>query len=286
MTENTIYCEKCYQIFQDVQSLQRHTRKNTNSCYQSYLLICQKIDEQRNVVTELKTQLEALCEEHIDELNLKDRQIKVLEEQKKEFDQKMKDLEEKHKLEITNLIYVQPGVKNRTDVYENIKSQKVVSNFETLIDSTNIDIKTLRSALKLGVEGDLLLFKKIFFDNFTKETCCIRVRDFARDKYQVFDGKEWLTVTLDHIVDQFMLKVFSKYKPVIAEKHAQQDAVDEKYPRWKYKKRNMEEFDRINDMYTEETTHYGTLAAMTPEHASQLKVKIRSMISENKSLIE
>jgi hypothetical protein len=283
MVDNPIYCKKCYQIFLDNTSLQRHIKKNTNNCYNSNLLIINAvndvIDRHRNDFINQKTMYEDALDEQKNVLEQKNELIFDLEK-------KIKYLEEKHKLEIVNLIHTRPNIKDRMAVYNNMQSREIVANFETVVETTPLDIQTLRNCLKNGYEGDLLLFKKIFFDNLSKESRCIKIRDFARDKYQIFDGQEWLTVTLNHIVEQFMSQIFERYKPVIAEKHAKQAEVDEKFPKWKYKKKNMAEFDRINDLYVDESTHFSELATMDLNHLVKIKTGIRSMISQNKSLIE
>lgn len=277
--QKTIHCEQCCRTFTRTSDLDEHKKNPPKTCYASSIIINKLIDQQRNALIAQKDMFEATIYDQVSVIEQKNNQIFCLE-------QKIKDLEEKHKLEILNLIHVQPGIKNRTNAYNNVKSQETVANFETIIETTPLDIQTLRNCLKNGYEGDLLLFKKIFFDTIPKESRCIKIRDFARDKYQIFDGQEWLTVTLNYIVEQFMSQIFERYKPVIAEKHAKQAEIDEKFPKWKYKKKNMIEFDRINDLYVDESTHFSELATMDQNHLVKIKTGIRSMITQNKSLIE
>ena len=117
-----------------------------------------------------------------------------------------------------------------------------------------------------------------------KESRCIRIKDFARDKYQVFDGKEWLTVTLNYICEQYMLRIFEQYRPVIDEKQEKLNQINERYPRWKYPKKNMFAFDNITDMYATETTHFGELAIVETDLLNQIKIGVKTMLSAaNKS---
>jgi hypothetical protein len=238
-----IVCEFCMQTFNRNDNLIRHLNNRPESCIERERLINERVAQ--------KTQV---------------------------LEQKIKEHETRFEKTVDELIHSNPGIRNRKKVVDDLEAQKKIPNFETIITTAEISIEQLRIALKLGAEGDLLLFKKIILDPYTQKTRCIKIRDEARDKYQIFDGKEWVTVKLGYIVEKIMDQCRERYIPVIKEKHAKLDEIDSKIPPWKYPKKNMKAYDAINDQYIDESKHYGELNAIDTELALQIKNGIQNLL--------
>lgn len=236
-------CEFCMQTFNRVDSHARHIKNRPDSCIERERLINDKFAQ--------KTQ---------------------------ELEQKIKEQEVRFEKTVDELIHSERGIKNRKKVVEDLESQKKIPNFETIITTADISMEQLRNTFKLGAEGDLLLFKKIVLEPYTQKTRCIRIRDGARDKYQIFDGDEWVTVKLGYIAEKIMDQCRERYIPVIKEKHAQLDEVDKKWPPWKHNEKNMKAYAEITDRYTDESRHYAELNAVDAGLVSLIKTGIQNML--------
>lgn len=162
-----------------------------------------------------------------------------------------------------------------------IQSRKKIKNFETILADSNFDIKVIRNCCNAEADGDIVMFKRAIIDNTPKEEQCVRIRDFARDKYQYFNGSDWETVSLRFITEMFMDQLYEQYKKIIlGEKHKEIDELNIKYPRWdpKYTDLNNTEFDAITDKYSDASYHYSSLAVYSDDLRNDISTGIKGLL--------
>lgn len=216
------------------------------------------------------------CEEVEKRLQLKIELAK--EEVRKEYEQRLTSIEEKNKTVIDSLIHAPIGVKNRQRVIDNNNASEKIRNFERVVNCTEIPAATLRKTVELMADGDILLFRRIFIDNVKPEQRCLRVKDFAREKFEYFDGTTWVTTTLTYIAEHFASRLHSKYKFLIFEKYRKVQEIDYIYHTPEQVEENMELVNELCWEYSNITEHVTKLGILDPEFINQIKRGIRGLL--------
>lgn len=241
-------CDYCYQSFTRKINLKQHQKHRPPQCLRAEQMATMKIN------IEIQKELD-----------------------KKEAEWKKKD---EHNMKVQEqLINSKPTIRERKKIVENNKAQlNKIPKFETVIFNADIKPETLRECMRSGAEGDAILFKQYYLDGIPKDQRCIRPSDISRDKYQYFDGKEWCTTSLLYIVDMVADQLWRVYAPLIKEKNDVLDKVDKKFPPWVDKAKNMVEYDKICDQYTDESFHNSKLLCLPDEFKYDLRDRIRMML--------
>lgn len=249
MSENneTFECPKCKESFTRKDNLARHQQRDKKKC------------------EEAEKKLRHMIELAKDEV-------------RKEYEQRLNSIEEKNKTVIDSLIRAPIGVKNRQRVVDNNNALEKIRNFERVVMCTEIPEETLRETVELMADGDILLFRRIFIDNVKPEHRCIRVKDFAREKYEYFDGFTWVTTTLTWIAEHFASRLHSKYKFLIFEKALKVKDIDYIYYRPEQVEENMELVNELCWEYANITEHVTKLGILESEFINQLKRGIRGLL--------
>lgn len=128
--------------------------------------------------------------------------------------------------------------------------------------------------------GDIILFRKIYIDYTEPQFRCIRVKDFGRDKYQYFDGTEWVTTTLTFIAEYFANELHKKYKFMIFEKSDRIAEIDRMYPGMDFAEQNAQEIDDITVNYAKITEHVTKLGVLDSDFINEIKRGIRGVIGK------
>jgi hypothetical protein len=239
-------CPHCDEEFENSKQVKDHIRKNTSSC--------QKI---RNILAKKEASIKA------------------------EYEQRINIIQEKNKKVVDAIVNVPASVKDRQRELENVEGQGKIANFERVMHCTKIPQEVLRDTVELMADGDVILFKRVFIEHTEPDLRCVRVKDFARDKYEIYDGTAWVTTTLDHIVRVFAEDLHKKYRFLIDEKYKKVREIDLLFPP-KYErfyKINAEKVDELSIEYANITEHITKLGVHDAEFLGQIKRGIKGVLS-------
>jgi hypothetical protein len=255
-----IECEYCFKEFTRPDNLNQHLKNRPVNCL--------KIEKRFQEMFDKK------IKPYVD--NAK---AKGYLEASQQYENKIGDLQSTQTNIIQEIVNA-PSTISRKKKLEDIKSRNKIKNFKTILKTTNFDIKTIRNCCFALADGDIVMFKRSIIDNTPKDEQCIRIKDFARDKYQYFNGSDWVTAPLKSITEMFMDQLYNEYKKVIIEKHKEIDEVDKKYPRRhpKYTDLNNKEFDAITDKYFDASFHYSSLAVYCDKFRTAIMNGIKELL--------
>jgi phage FluMu protein Com len=244
----TLKCKKCNKIFTKARNLRRHLKENPENC--------------KKIQDSIKH-------------SIKDTSKKIEED----YEQRLTIIQENNKKVVDALIHAPAGVKNRQRVIENVNAQEnKIRNYETVVASTEIPEETLRKTVELMAEGDIILFRRIFIDHVKPELRCIRVKDFARDKFEFFDGKTWVTTTFTWLVEHFAQELHKKYKFLIFEKAQKVKDIDMMYYKDTQLKQNMRAINELCWEYANITEHVTKLGINDPDFINEIKRGIKGLL--------
>jgi hypothetical protein len=243
-------CPKCREPLARRRDIAKHLRRNTDRCNE----VAARLEAQ---AVELKQQAAA------------------------ELEARINIMQENNKKVIDNLVNTQPGPKERRRVIENFEAQGKILNFENVVRKTKIPEDVLRVTVELMAEGDIILFRRIFIDHVDPQFRCIRVKDFAREKYEFFDGETWVTTTLTNIVDQFAKALHSKYKFLIMEKAKKVSKIDNKYHPYNDSEKIAKEIDDICIEYANITEHVTKLGIQDQDFMNEIKRGISGYLANS-----
>jgi transcription elongation factor Elf1 len=244
-TDKKFNCPKCNLSFTRERNLNRHLKKNTENCR---LLEQQRLKEAEQIKTEYE------------------RRINVIEEKKNNV--------------IERLANVPGTIKEKRQVIQNLSADGKIIDFEKAVFRTEIPKSVLRNTVELMSAGDIILFRKIYIDYIEPQYRCIRVKDFGRDKYQYFDGTEWVTTTLTFIAEHFANELHKKYKFMIFEKSDRIAEIDRMYPGMDFAEQNAQEIDDITVSYAKITEHVTKLGVLDSDFINEIKRGIRGVIGK------
>lgn len=261
-------CEHCFQVFTRKINLKLHMQNRPPQC----LRVEQKTLEKKN--KEIQDALEKK------EAELRQRFDVQMKQIDRNYADNIKNLQETNDKVVEQLVHSKPTIRDRKKIVENNNAQLIkIPNFETVILNTEFPLKTIRKCLKAGIGGDIYIFKKCYLEKIPKEQRCIVPTDTARDKYKYFDGKEWCTSSLLYLIEEVIARqLHSIYQPVIKEKLATLEKIDKEYPPWEDSEKNMIEYDKVVDQYSDETTHNGQLLYLPDDFKHDLRDQLRDLI--------
>lgn len=262
-----------------------------------------KLAEQNAEITKLSRQKakieQKLAEQKIEiaELAKKEAEYKAeiakLIEQKAEVEKKLveqkAEIVEKHEMVVDQLIYSKPAVRERKKVVKDIRSRKKIPAFRSVLENAKeiYKLDDLKIYIRLDGEGDIMIFKDLFIDRPDPSERCINTLDSARDKYEIFDGNHWITMKLRDIVDIVMDSLANLYYPVLNEKHAMLDNVDQKYPRWSGDdsiiEQNIQAYNEVTDMFISATEHHASLLSKKEDLHNEIKNGIQGLLLKMKN---
>jgi len=244
---NNLYeCQHCFKRFTRNQGLQRHLKIPSKTCA--------KI---RETINEKNRQTQQELNEKMEELN---------EKMNEKMEEKLEEKDKTHLETIKQLVHTKPGIRNRKQALLDIQARnEEVVTFEDVIANTEIPEDWLRETVKEFARGDLKIFEKYFFKELPRQKWCFRIRDAARDRYQYFDGTDWITVPLKQIAKIFCEQMWHKYQFLLREKHSKLAEVNEKWPCSfidfdnPNRAKNQYEFDLVSSIYQDESRHAAEL---------------------------
>lgn len=248
-------CQFCCQDFSSVKYLNRHLKNRPDQCLK----------------------LEKKCNE------------KIEKEVERRLNEQKNKLVEKHEKVVDQLIHTKPDVRQRKKAVENVKAVAVVPAFRSVLRNAigKYSSKQLKERIRLGAEGDIMIFKDLFIDTPTPEERCIRVKDQARDKYEIYDGTTWNAMKLRDIVDIVMDNMADLYFPVLKEKHAMLDEVDRKYPRWSNDESivdmNIKVYNEVTDLFTTASEHHASLISKEDDLNAAIRNGIQGLLLQVKN---
>jgi len=248
----TMVCPYCGTKFNKRKQASRHINHRPD--------ICKKIETVVNVQTAKIT--------------------KSLSELRAEYEQRINTIQEKNKKIVDTIVNVPASVKNRQREVENVECQGKIVNFERVMHRTIIPESVLRDTVDLMADGDILLFKRVFIEHTEEKMRCVRIKDFARDKYEYYDGKEWVTTTLDYIINHFAEELHKKYKFLIDEKWRKVKEIDAIFPP-KYERFyeiNAKKVDDLSIEYANITEHVTKLGVHDSDFLGQIKRGIKGFL--------
>lgn len=263
MDDVSYECEYCYKVFTRMDNLGQHLKNRPDSCVKTEQRVKEKLEEKLNVTAE-KAKKEGYLEAS------------------KIYENKIADLHQSQTETIKEIVSCPPSIRSRKKKLEDIQSRKKIQNFETILETANFDISVIRNCCNALADGDIVMFKRAVIDNTPKEEQCVRIRDFARDKYQYFNGFDWETIPLRLVAEKFMDQLYAQYKKIIlGEKHKEIDELDKKYPRWdpKYTDYNNKTFNEITDRYMDASYHYAALGACTDDLKASIMAGIKALLT-------
>lgn len=218
------------------------------------------------------------------EKRLKIYKERIIAEMKKEFEIERSKSDKTHEKVVDQLVHTKVDVRTRKKVVEDVIAQKKIPSFQSVLDNAHKEytLEQLKNYIRLDGEGDVIIFKELFIDKPEPDERCIRVCDHARDKYEIYDGNQWVTIKLRDIVDIIMDKFADLYYPVIAEKRRMLDEVDKKYPRYSGKESiiemNTQVYNEVSDMFRSATEHRAGLLSKTEELNSEIRRGIQGLL--------
>lgn len=239
-------CPYCEDYFENSRQVDKHIQKNTAACKK---------------IRELLAKKEAIV--------------------RAEYEQRINTIQEKNKKIVDTIVNIPASVKNRQHEVENLEGQGKIRNFERVMHCTKIPESVLRDMVDLMADGDVLLFKRVFIEHTEPHLRCVRVKDFARDKYEYYDGKEWVTTTLDYIVNHFAEDLHKKYKFLIDEKWKKVKEIDAIFPP-KYERfyeTNAQKVDELSVEYANITEHVTKLGVHDQDFLAQIKRGIKGLLA-------
>lgn len=249
---NLVECPKCNELFTRRDNMLRHQERDKKKCDEAEKRLQHRLELARDEV-------------------------------RKDYERRLTNIEEKNKTVIDSLIHTPSGVKTRQRIVANTIAQEKICNFERVVKCTIIPEKTLRETVELMADGDVILFRRIFIDNVKPEERCIRVKDFAREKYEYFDGKMWVLTTLTWIVEHFASRLHSKYKFLVFEKCKKVDEIDRMYCEEDQLEENMEQVNDLCWEYANITEHVTKLGILEPDFINEIKRGIRALLLDPNS---
>lgn len=240
--DKKIICPKCNESFTKQKNLKRHLKNNN----------CDRIQQLLKKETE---------------------KIKTV------YEQRINDIEEKKNNVIEKIVNTPGAIKEKRQVVQNLDAEKI-QNFEKVVYRTTIPKEILRNTVELLADGDVILFRRIFIDHVEPQLRCVRIKDFARDKYQYYDGTEWITTTLTYIIEHFANELHKKYKYLIFEKSDRIADADRTYPPRVDPERNAAEIDEITMRYAKITEHVTKLGINDADFINEIKRGVRGIINK------
>jgi len=204
---------------------------------------------------------------------------------KKKMDKEIQAVKEKHETVVNELVNSTSVIKERKKILKNIESRDKIVNMRTIIPEADIPIEELRASLHNVHGGDIILFKKYFVENIEPNDRCIRVRDFARNKYEYFDGQDWVVVPLNYIAELILKDLEVRYRVVIHEKLEKLKQVDQTWNRFREetKFRNYKEYDAVTQQYENETTHFSLLSSRDKTFRKEFAQEIKKALHNSKN---
>jgi hypothetical protein len=196
------------------------------------------------------------------------------------YEQRINIIEEKKNNVIEKIVNAPGAIKEKRQVVQNLDAEDKIQNFEKVVYCTTIPKEILRNTVELMADGDVILFRRIFIDHVEPQYRCIRIKDFARDKYQYFDGTEWITTTLTYLIEHFANELHKKYKYLIFEKSDRITDVDRMYPPRVDPERNAAEIDEITMRYAKITEHVTKLGINDADFINEIKRGVRGIINK------
>lgn len=252
-TNNKIYCPKCGETFSRERRLTEHLEKKT--------IRCKTVEE---FISAKTAGIEMKIEERV----------------RADYEKRLTIIQENKNKIADALVNAPPGAKLRKKIVQNIEAENIILNFETVVQKTEIPKSVLRETVELMSDGDVILFKRIFIDHVPQNLRCIRVKDFARDKYEYYDGSVWVTTTLTYIVEQFANRLHSKYKFLIFEKANKIEEIDNMYSFKDYPEENAAEIDELTVQYAKVTEHVTKLGVNDYDFINEIKRGIRGLLNK------
>jgi hypothetical protein len=240
--DKKIICPKCNELFTKQKNLKRHLKNN--NCDRIQQLLKKETEKIKNV-----------------------------------YEQRINDIEEKKNNVIEKIVNTPGAIKEKRQVVQNLDAEKI-QNFEKVVYCTTIPKEVLRNTVELMADGDVILFRRIFIDYVEPQLRCIRIKDFARDKYQYYDGTEWITTTLTYIIEHFANELHKKYKYLIFEKSDRIADADRTYPPRADPERNAAEIDEITMRYAKITEHVTKLGINDADFINEIKRGVRGIINK------
>lgn len=203
-------------------------------------------------------------------------------EASKHYETQIADLKASQNNSFQELLNCSATTRSRKKKMEDIQCRGKIKNFEKILEIANLDIAVIRNCCNSDADGDIVMFKRAVIDNTPKEEQCVRIRDFARDKYQYFNGVDWETVPLKFIAESFMDQLWYQYQKIIlGEKKKEISELNANYPRWdpRYTEYNNNQFDAITDKYYNASHHYSSLGICCDTLKSNIMKGIKALIT-------